>query len=124
MTPHPDLKAPIDAWLHWVDTECPFAEREEKRLRLRQERDRPQAGSQQELADLVGVADPIDLSHPDAPRTRTVAAVLARVWFTERAKERSRAWHASSMNQQQAERDLADIDSAIDGMYEQGRMFG
>lgn len=111
---HPEMDAKIDAWLLWVEKEFPFDPRCEKRLRLRQDRDRPACGSRQELEDLRGVADPVNLSNPSGVRTRFIAAVLARMWFGARELERSEHWRKSGADSRVVERDLDDLDKAID----------
>jgi hypothetical protein len=109
---HPPTDAKLEAWVLWVDEYFPFDPRCEKRLRLR--REPPPYGSHQELEDLRGVADPMDLLNPDAPRTRFVAASLAAMWFRMRERERKNQWRRSGMDSRNAEHFLDDVDAAID----------
>lgn len=119
----PDINTDIKVWLAWVDEHYPFDPDAERRLARRLPRDMPQCGTFAELEDLRGVADPVNLSNMAEPRTRFIAAVLARMWFTMRDRERKQRWHEARMNPQQTERDLSDIDASIGAQrYEQRRL--
>ena len=120
----PKLTAPISDWIKWVDEVFPFDLSAERKLSRRLVSEKPMCGSRQELEDLRGVADPINLMKPDEARTRIVAAVLARMWFQMRERERKVAWHAAQMNSRQAEKELADFDESIGAeRYEQGNLY-
>lgn len=113
MTPQPSQRAPIAEWLTWVDENFPFNEVLERKLRRRQLADKPEVGSAAELEDLRGVADPVNLAKPDETRTRLIAAVLARMWFDMREKEKR--WRAAQtkMPTRELEQARDDIDDGI-----------
>lgn len=112
---HPPMNASIEDWVAWVEVQFPFNLRDQWRLAHRLESDRPAVGSQLELEDLRGVADPINLSKRGEPRTRVVAATMARVWFQMREQERRQHWRGAGIDGRTAERELADVDAAIGG---------
>jgi hypothetical protein len=114
MTPHPHNDAPDAQWIAWLDLNFPFDPREERRLRFRQERERMAvAGTDAELEDLRGLADPVMFCKDPTIRTRDIAVTLAKLWFSMREKQAEWRRKQSRMPTRQLEQERDDLDAAI-----------